>query len=328
MDDQAADESDRRDEAVLVTRPLPPVPGLPELVAQGVQVGFGVTAVVLEIVLRSIGWSAGSRPTGASTVTVTGTGESATVQPPVTDVALGLAWTVSGWAGRAAAATASLATPVIEVLATPPLVPRPLQPATWAAGLAATWEQQRPDAVVALDNAVSAAVPLSTQAVLERIDLDAVVRAVLQRLDLQLVVTDALRELDLDAVVADALGQLDLPAVVDAAVQRIDLTQVVIDNVDLGPVVTAALDQIDLDEIVMDRVDVLGLADYVVQGIDLPEIIRMSTGSVASEAVRTVRLQGVDADRAVAVLVDKFMLRRRARATDAPGEPQSLSDQS
>jgi hypothetical protein len=323
MDDQPADESAHRDEAVLVTRPLPPVPGLPDLVAHGVQVGFGVTAVVLEIVVRSIGWSAGSRAAGVRPAASAGESE-----PPATDVVLGLAWTVSGWAGRAVAATASLATPVIEVLATPPLVPRPLQPATWAAGLAGTWEQQRPAAVVALDNAVSAAVPLSTQAVLDRIDLDAVVGAVLQRLDLQAIITAALSELDLDAVVADALTHLDLPAVVDAAVQRIDLTQVVIDNVDLGPVVTAALDQIDLDEIVMDRVDVLGLADYVVQGIDLPEIIRMSTGSVASEAVRTVRLQGVDADRAVAGLVDKFMLRRRARATDAPGEPQSLSDQS
>jgi hypothetical protein len=294
------------------------------MVAQGVQVGCGVTAVVLEIVVRSIGWSAGSRPTGVST----STGSGATAAPPATDVALGLAWTVSGWAGRAVVATTSVAAPIVGVLAAPPRVPPALQPATWARGLAATWQQQRPEAGVALDNAVSAAVPLSTQAVLDRIDLDAVVRAVLQRLDLQALITEALREVDLDAVVAEALTQLDLPAVVDTAVQQIDLTQVVIDNVDLGPVVTAALDQIDLDEIVMDRVDVLGLADYVVQGIDLPGIIRMSTGSVASEAVRTVRLQGVDADRAVAGLVDKFMLRRRARATDAPGEPESLADQS
>jgi hypothetical protein len=67
----------------------------------------------------------------------------------------------------------------------------------------------------------------------------------------------------------------------------------------------------------------VGVAEYVVDEIDLPEIIRDSTGSVASETVRTVRMQGVDADRTVARIVDRIMLRRRQRRTDAPGAPLS-----
>jgi hypothetical protein len=71
--------------------------------------------------------------------------------------------------------------------------------------------------------------------------------------------------------------------------------------------------------------DLVGLADQVIEGIDLPEIIRESTGTVASEVVRGVRMQSIDADEAIARVVDRLFLRRRRRATDAPGEPLSLA---
>jgi hypothetical protein len=60
-----------------------------------------------------------------------------------------------------------------------------------------------------------------------------------------------------------------------------------------------------------------------VNGIDLPEIIRESTGSMASDVVRDARMQGIDADVAIARVVDRIIRRRRARLTDAPGEPES-----
>jgi hypothetical protein len=312
------DVEDSGPEAVLMTRPLPAAPSVPDLVAQTVQVGFGVSALVVEILLRSLGWAAAPATTSGQRVSPATPGQA-------TDVAFGIAWTAVGWAGQAAGAVISVARPVAGALADPPLVPQGLRPASFANGLARTWQRERPQAGVALDNAMAAGVPLSTSAILDRVDIDRLVRTVLDRLDLQALVTAALADLDLDAVVSEAMAQIDVAAVVDSAVQRIDLTQLVIDHVDLGPVVTSALDQIDLDEIVMQRVDVLGLADYVVQGIDLPEIIRMSTGSVASEAVRSVRMQGVDADRMVAGIVDRIILRRRGRVTDAPGDPQSLS---
>ena len=63
----------------------------------------------------------------------------------------------------------------------------------------------------------------------------------------------------------------------------------------------------------MEQVDLVGVAEYVVAEIDLPEIIRASTGSVASEAVRGLRMQGVDADQAVARVVDRMLFRRGRR---------------
>jgi hypothetical protein len=69
----------------------------------------------------------------------------------------------------------------------------------------------------------------------------------------------------------------------------------------------------------------VAIAEEVVNGIDLPEIIRESTGSMASDVVRDARMQSIDADVAIARVVDRVIRRRRARRTDAPGEPESLS---
>jgi hypothetical protein len=44
--------------------------------------------------------------------------------------------------------------------------------------------------------------------------------------------------------------------------------------------------------------------------IDLPEIIRGSTGSMALETMHDVRLQGIEADRAVSRLMDRVLRRR------------------
>jgi hypothetical protein len=90
-------------------------------------------------------------------------------------------------------------------------------------------------------------------------------------------------------------------------------------------VVEEVVARIDLDAIIA-RIDLTALAEEVIEGIDLPEIIRESTGTVASEVVRGVRMQSIDADEAVARVVDRLFLRRRRRATDAPGEPQSFSE--
>jgi hypothetical protein len=109
-----------------------------------------------------------------------------------------------------------------------------------------------------------------------------------------------------------------LPALVDAALDRIDLTDLVVRRVDLDRVAR----QVDMDaivarvdvEAVADRLDLIGLVHYVVEGIDLPTIIRESTGSVASEGLRGVRMQSLEADNALAGMVDRA-LRRRPRHT-------------
>jgi hypothetical protein len=123
-----------------------------------------------------------------------------------------------------------------------------------------------------------------------------------------------LRYVDLDR----AVSAVDL----DAAAARLDV-QKVLGRLDLTAVVT---EQVDLDvvvEAVLDRLDLVGLAAEVIDGVDLPEIIRESTGSMASETVRGVRMQGIAADDAVGRAVDRLLLRRGHRSTAAPAPPSA-----
>jgi hypothetical protein len=78
------------------------------------------------------------------------------------------------------------------------------------------------------------------------------------------------------------------------------------------------LDRVDLNSVVRQRVDLVGIADEVVEGIDLPELIRKSSEAVASETVRGVRMQSIDADETVSRLVDRLVPRRRRSARDQP----------
>jgi hypothetical protein len=146
---------------------------------------------------------------------------------------------------------------------------------------------------------------VDVEAVVARVDLD---RAV-ARVDLD----TAVRGLDVDAVVRrvdlDAAAQrLDIEAILD----RMDLTAVVLRRVDLGTLVTA----------VLSRMDLVGLAQEVIDGVDLPELIRESTGSMASDGVREVRMHGIAADEAVGRAVDRLFLRR---GRDLPGHPPGVT---
>jgi hypothetical protein len=156
-----------------------------------------------------------------------------------------------------------------------------------------------------------------TEVVRAHVDLDALVAAVdldavVRRVDLNA----AAAGLDLDALVAavdlDAVvGRVDLDAVVrrvdlEAAVRRVDLDAVV-GLVDLD----VAVGRVDLDAAIA-RVDLVGIAREVIAAIDLPEIVRDSTGALSSDAVRTIRAEGMHADDAVASFVDRVLRRRRA----------------
>lgn len=104
------------------------------------------------------------------------------------------------------------------------------------------------------------------------------------------------------------VASVAVPTVFSALLDRLDLTKVVEERVDIDEIAAT----IDVNA-VADRVDLLGLAQFVVDGIDLPGIIRESTRGVTSEAVRGVRVQGYEADQAVARVVDRMLLRRKDR---------------
>ena len=161
--------------------------------------------------------------------------------------------------------------------------------------------------------------------VLDRVDIDAVARrldieAVVERLDLTAIV---LERVDLDALVKVVLDRVDINGVarrvdVEAVLDRLDLTAIVLQRVDLDALVKTVLARIDI-------ADIVGLAEEVIDAVDLPEIIRESTGSMASDTVRGARMQGIVADEAVGRAVDRLLLRHGRRHTEALGPGMSDS---
>ena len=116
------------------------------------------------------------------------------------------------------------------------------------------------------------------------------------------------------ALVNSALDKV-VPYAVNAVIGRMNLTEIVLERVDIDEIVAQA----DLEKII-DRLPLISLANYIIDEIDLPTIIRQSTGGVATEAMNSTRMQAIDADDLLQRVVDKIMLRRKARKTDAPGD--------
>ncbi len=171
------------------------------------------------------------------------------------------------------------------------------------------------DAAVARVDLDAAVARVDLDTAVARVDLDGVVSlvdldAVVARVDIEAIVD----RIDLDAVAA----KLDVDAVVaradfDAVIDRIDLDAVAA-KLDVDAVVARA----DLDAVI-ERIDIVGIIGEVLDVIDLPAIIRDSSGSMASETVRGVRMTGINADDALSRVVDRALFRRRHH--NASGAP-------
>jgi hypothetical protein len=222
----------------------------------------------------------------------------------VTASAVGLA---VGVGRRVAAVARPVAGPVAGLVLRPPVVAERYQPGTWVVLAGRRGAARRGRLVVEAVVLLDLLVPVIADALLRRMDLTEVVR----------------RYVDLDGLVAsvdldEAVGRVDL----DAVVGRLDLDRIVRERVDLdGIVATVDIDavaaRIDIDAVI-DRIDLVGLVEVVIAEIDLPEIIRESSGSMASETVRGVRMQGITADEAVGRAVDRFRLVRSRRRQPLP----------
>lgn len=88
------------------------------------------------------------------------------------------------------------------------------------------------------------------------------------------------------------------------------------------PMITeTVLARLDLDAIIH-RVDLVAIVDEVIAGVDLPAIIRESTGTMASETVRGVRMTGITADDAISRTLRRPLFRRAQPAPPAgPAAP-------
>jgi hypothetical protein len=214
------------------------------------------------------------------------------------DAVLGAAWTGYRATSRVAGVLARPAAPLARVAMDPPLVPPAWRPATLLDRAALAWQQQRHLGREELGRAWATTVPEVVDAAVAPIDLTALV---------------------LDDVQLDVLAR--------AVVEQLDLTGIVLTQVDLKRVAEAVIDTLDLTAVAREHIDLPDLAEEVIDAIDLPEIIRESTGSVASETVRTVRMQSIQADDRVEHLVDRVLAWRSTRNKLAPeGAAQSDDD--
>ena len=102
---------------------------------------------------------------------------------------------------------------------------------------------------------------------------------------------------------------------IERIVASVDLNEVV-EQLD----VDAVADRLDIERVIA-RLDLAKLSLEVIERIDLPEIIRTSTGTVASESVRVVRMQTFGADRAISGLVSRMLGRS---ATEEAADPDDL----
>lgn len=330
-------DDEGRQPAVTWQRPVAGTPDVAEAVAELVRVAFGVVALGAAVALRSVD------PAAAVP-------EQRSARAPaseLTDLVVGTAWAAARLSGRVAATGGRVGAPVVSLVLRPPIVPRRLHPGEALTRMVEQWRRDRPDTVRSLAQWSSTTVPVGITTALRQVDAKICIDAFLDGVDIDEVVAGVVRRMDVDAAVALVLARLDLAAASAAALDQLDLTQLVIDRVDLervvtgvltrmdltalvleqldfGQVIEAALKQVDLTQVVVDQVDLIGVAEYVVAGIDLPEIIRSSTGSVASESVRGLRMQGVGADQAVSRAVDRVLFRRAGRrpATDAVPWPE------
>ena len=283
---------------VVNPRARPAPPDVQDAVAQAVKVAFGLLSVGLSVALRS----AGEAPVAL--------GKQRAPSPVMdaADVLLGTAWGAARVSGRIVATGSRVAQPVVSFAAHPPLVPRRFQPGHAVQVMVTRWQRDRPDTVEALDSWTATILPGAVEAALSQVDVERLVTLALERIDLDAVVGSVLRQLDIEAVTLAVLERLDLTKISSAAIEAIDLDQVVgealagmdmdrlvgsvVSRLDVDAVASEALEKIDLTEIVLQQVDLVRVVEYVVQAIDLPEIIRESTGTVASEAVRGLRMQG------------------------------------
>ncbi len=261
---------------------------------RGIDIALGATAVVLEAgaeVRRRL--APVTRPLGR-----------VLLHPPGLPQRAQPARLIDGAANLGRSRRAALAAEVSRLLDT--LVPAVLAEILRRAGLTEQVIRYVDlDTVVAAVDLDKAVARVDLDRAVARVDLDRAVarvdvEAVVDRVDLD----DAVSRVDVEAIVArvdvDAVAQrLDL----DAVVARLDLTELVLQRVDLAAVAEAVLATIDLP----------GIASQVIDEIDLPGIIRESSGSMASDTVRSARMQGIAADQAVGRAVDRLLLRRAPR---------------
>jgi hypothetical protein len=270
---------------------------LQALLERAVVVALGaaslVAAVVAKALARSFDTEAGDfeGPRGRPSVP----------EPPTrfAGALLGLAVEATRWSTRAAAPVARRLGEVLSIAGDLP----PIRLAGSRLGdvvqrLEASWGDGRPRREESASAFIRSLITDVVDATLDQIDLTSLV---LERID----VDRFLDAIDLNSLI----DRVDI----DRALERIDLNEVV-DRIDIERIVA----RVDVDELaarvdleaMIERLELVKIAEEVIDELDVGELIRDSTGSMATETVEGIRVQGMNADRFVARLVDRAFGRR------------------
>jgi hypothetical protein len=297
----------------------PPPPPVTELLAQAMRIAAGLAVLTTDALIEAVGRTLGSEPEAASELEDE-EGPPAAGLPLLAGAAFGVALETVRWGARALETMGRTAELMIGLAPRPAIVQQPVERAAGVAeGLDARWREQRPRDEEAAAAFLQLLVPQVVDAVLDQVDLNELVRErievdrVVDRVDLERVVA----RIDLDEVA----GRIDVDRIVErldmhALVQRLPVDEVA-DRIDVERIVSrvdldAVAGRIDVEAIVR-RLDLAAIARDVIEEIDLASIIRDAMGSMTTETVGGIRVQSMNADRAISRLVDRVLQRRGNR---------------
>ena len=318
--------SDEGARVVPLRTAAPPPPPVSELLVQAMRIAVGLAVLSTDALIEAVARTLGSEP-DAATEPEAEEAPSPSGLPLLAGAALGVAVETVRWGTRALETAGRTAELMLGLAPRPAVVRQPVERATGVAeGLDARWREQRPRDEDAAAAFLQLLVPQVVDAVLDQVDLNELVRErievdrVVDRVDLERVVA----RIDLDEIA----GRIDVDRIVErldmhALVQRLPVDEVA-DRIDVERIVSrvdldAVAGRIDVEAIVR-RLDLAAIARDVIDEIDLTAIIRDAMGSMTSETVGGIRVQSMNADRAISRLVDRVLQRRRGR--DDPSDDE------
>jgi hypothetical protein len=305
--DDAASGSPTSSEMPLARIPPAPSVELQALVGRAVVVALGAASLAAAAVTNAL---------GRSFVTGTGRHEGASVPDPPARLAgamLGLAVEATRWSTRAAAPVARRFGEALSIAGDlPPIRLAGSRLEDALRRLDASWGDGRTRREEAASAFIQSLMTEVVDATLDHIDLTSLA---LERIDVDRFV-DAM---DLNSLI----DRVDI----DRALERIDLNEVV-ERIDIERIVA----RVDVDELaakvdleaMIERLELAKIAEEVIDELDVGELIRDSTGSMATETVEGIRVQGMNADRFVSRLVNRAIGRREdddPRTLGGNGEP-------
>jgi len=309
-----------------------PPPPLEQLVEQSLRIAIGVGTLATEVLAEAVARTLGREPFAEGEPGGDEVEHPATGLPLVAGAAIGLGLEVARWSARAATTAYRSAELFVGLATSPAPVRAPLEQASSRLGwLDDRWRDQRPRDEEAAASFLRLLIPQVVDATLDQIDLNELVaeRVEIDRIVELVDLDQVIGRIDLDAVVERIdidriVRRIDLGAIVeripvDDIVTRLDLDAIVarldIDGVVSRVDIQAVADRIDLQALVR-RLDLATISNEVIEEIDLAGIIQDAMGSMTTETVGGIRVQSMNADRAIARLVGRVLGRDQDEPAD------------